>query len=105
MIKVIIAIAVLVVCIGTPIVLKICRAKRAKRKIIHVDDRRCARCGQCLKNCPNQVLVMVKDKKDLRVVVSSPEQCKGCGKCLKICRFNALKLVNRETSQCHEETN
>lgn len=91
MIKVIIAIGILAVYIGTLVLLKLFQAKRAKRKIIHVDDRRCARCGQCLKNCPNRVLVMVKDGKDLRVVVSSPEQCKGCGKCLKICRFNALK--------------
>lgn len=87
-----IAIGMLAVYIGTLAVLK---RFREKKKIISVDDRRCARCGRCLAICPNQVLVMVKDGKDLHVAVNSPERCKGCGRCLKTCRFNALKLVNR----------
>lgn len=75
------------------------RGKRAKEKVVSINNEKCIRCRQCIKACSHQVLEIVNNKDGLNVVVTSPEKCTACRKCIKSCKFGALKLTNRAKSQ------
>lgn len=54
---------------------------------------RCARCGECAKNCSNGVLFLVARKLSINRKI-----CSLCGECAKKCPSEALTIVGKETS-------
>jgi len=55
---------------------------------IVVDNKRCVRCGRCVKVCPSMVFGQEKAGADVRVV--APENCIVCGHCVAACPAAAV---------------
>ncbi|MDR0789787.1 MAG: 4Fe-4S binding protein [Bacteroidales bacterium] len=69
---------------------KLARKKKAKGKVIMVDERSCIRCNRCVERCRHNVLEIVENEHGQSVEATHPERCCACGDCLKACDFNAL---------------
>lgn len=53
-------------------------------------DSSCVKCGNCLRNCPNEAIyssIIIDDKK-----------CIGCGLCAKKCPVGAIKMVDKDVN-------
>ena len=73
-------------------------------------DRRCTRCGDCLKVCPEPQVINFKQAAACGIIASG--ECTSCGKCAAVCaenaivfapRFNARKLA-RTSQNCEQES-
>jgi len=68
-------------------------ACRATKQVQHsslkpaVIKKSCTGCGQCVKICPVNAIIMADKKSFIDQVV-----CVGCGECLCACKFNAILL-------------
>jgi ferredoxin len=71
------------------------RRKKRRNKIIHVVDKKCIRCGRCIKRCSRRVLEMEGEGDERRLAIKNPDKCTACGDCMGRCKFNALELVER----------
>jgi ferredoxin len=69
-----------------------------KRKIIHIDDRLCNGCGQCIPNCPEGALQMIDGKARL----ISDLFCDGLGACIGECPVGAITVEEREAEAYDE---
>jgi len=56
-------------------------------------QKKCIKCSECIKNCPNQALSL-----DTRKLSVNRKVCSLCGECAKKCPSEALSIVGRETS-------
>ena len=75
-----------------------------------VASRRCTRCGDCLKVCPEPQVINFKQAAACGIIASG--ECTSCGKCAAVCaenaivfapRFNARKLA-RTSQNCEQES-
>jgi len=71
------------------------RSKKSEKKIVHVIDANCARCGNCIRKCRHHILEMVKSETGMHIEVKHPDKCSGCGDCVSSCHFDALELIKR----------
>jgi len=55
---------------------------------IHLNERACIDCGECISICPNEVFSFNPDWK----LVLTEELCVLCGKCVDVCPRQALTL-------------
>lgn len=55
----------------------------------------CTRCGDCIKVCPENILMLVRGYPEVRF---SQGECSFCGKCRDACRPHALKAEGRPWS-------
>lgn len=59
-----------------------------------VDPEKCQGCGQCLKICPFNAYLPLKNGDRAQVNLS---RCYGCGICRSVCPAEAISLVDRES--------
>ncbi len=57
-------------------------------KDIRIDRPKCNGCGECVDNCPGDVLEIIDDV----LVASHPEDCHGCHTCEDVCENEAIKV-------------
>ncbi len=55
---------------------------------VEIDSAKCEGCGECVDNCPAEVLEMQDDK----AVVADPDECLGCESCVSVCPSGAATL-------------
>jgi pyruvate ferredoxin oxidoreductase delta subunit len=55
-----------------------------------IDNEKCIRCQQCIKNCPEKSMSFEKEKNEIKF---NEDFCKGCGICSEICPSGAIKMT------------
>jgi len=70
-----------------------------KRNIVHIDEKKCDGCGQCIPNCAEGALQIIDGK--ARIVDDS--YCDGLGACLGHCPRDAITILEREAPEFDEE--
>ena len=60
-----------------------------------VERKKCVGCGQCVKNCPEDAIILDDKKK----AVIDREKCVGCGQCVVVCRYGAPTVEWEESSE------
>lgn len=80
-----------------------------------VNRDNCVACGKCVSDCPQHIIQLVPEKKQVHVLCSSKDKaavtrkncsngCIGCGKCTKVCKFEAItvedNLARIDTDKC-----
>ncbi len=68
----------------------------ANRKIIEIDRDKCNGCGLCTTACAEGALALDGENK---AVLVREIYCDGLGACLDVCPTDALKVVERESSE------
>jgi NAD-dependent dihydropyrimidine dehydrogenase PreA subunit len=62
--------------------------------VITVDIDKCQGCGDCVDNCPNQILAVVEeDGKKYAMVTGDPDECIGCLSCESSCEEGAITVT------------
>lgn len=72
------------------------KKNKLRKKVIHVIDDNCARCGNCIRKCNLNVFELVQNEKGLHIEVKYPSMCSGCGDCINACKFSALEFVEQK---------
>jgi len=63
-----------------------------------IDPDACIGCGDCLKQCPNEVFVLDENKG--KMVVAEPENCVVlCDKCADFCATEAISFPDKEETK------
>ena len=66
---------------------------------------KCMRCGECVKHCPNNALILTPDG-----IVTNNDLCAMCGKCAEVCPTKAMEMtgeimtVEQVMTQIRKET-
>lgn len=62
--------------------------------IVSVDIDKCKACGDCVENCPNEMIVLVEeDGKKYALFNGSPDDCIGCLSCEESCEEGAITVT------------
>ncbi len=90
-------------CLGMGDCVRVCEFGAIKiiNGVAVVDRNQCVGCGVCVRECPNNVIVMERKKDDIFILCKNKDRgavtmkkcsvgCIGCGKCKKVCKFDAI---------------
>lgn len=66
--------------------------KMLSKKYAQADQKRCAACGACMKECPKDAVQIWKGC----YALIDREQCIGCGKCSRVCPADCIQVRARE---------
>lgn len=58
-----------------------------------IEAGKCTGCGACLRICPHEVLIRIKDDQGDLCYRTEPAACTGCGLCADVCDEDALQLA------------
>lgn len=65
-----------------------------KQRKLAIVSQECVACGNCVKYCPTQAIVI---NKGICAVVDA-QKCVGCGKCAKACPAGIITIADREVN-------
>ncbi len=65
------------------------------RKIVHIDEKKCDGCGECVPSCEEGAIQIIDGK--ARLV--SDVYCDGLGACLGRCPQDAIKIIERDAGE------
>lgn len=98
-------------CMGYGSCVKVCGegAIQIVNGLAVVDVDKCIGCGKCVNECPNHLIMMIPEKKPVRVRCHSQSRgkdvmkacqagCIGCKKCERTCKFGAITVTNNLAS-------
>lgn len=61
--------------------------------IITIDIEKCKACGDCIENCPQQLITLVEEAgKKYALFTGNPDECSGCMSC-ETCEDNAVTIT------------
>ncbi len=62
--------------------------------IIEIDVAKCKGDGDCVENCPVEILeIREENGKKIAVVAGDPDECLGCLACEEMCEEGAIKIT------------
>ena len=78
-------------------------AIKIENSIATIDSEKCKSCGRCVKECPNNLIIMLPHKNKIHVACNSADNgkitrssckvgCIACKMCEKVCKFDAIKV-------------
>lgn len=67
-------------------------SQSGKDKIVYW-EKRCIKCGKCIKSCPNNALTFKEGK-----VFKNRSRCSNCGLCTEVCQVMAMEKIEKEVS-------
>lgn len=56
-------------------------------------DRKCLKCGTCIRLCPQKALDFAGDR-----IIQDKERCRRCGVCVKSCQARAVEFAGRKVA-------
>ena len=62
--------------------------------IVTVDLDKCQGCGDCVENCPNEILALAEENgKQYAMLTGDPDDCIGCLSCESSCEEGAITVT------------
>ncbi|MEM3400068.1 MAG: 4Fe-4S binding protein [Candidatus Micrarchaeia archaeon] len=64
-----------------------------------VDKEKCIRCGTCVLYCPEGIIRIIPNDKNVKPkdkdIITDYDYCKGCGICAAVCPVKCIKMVDK----------
>ena len=64
--------------------------------VVTIDRQMCKKCGECVRTCPNEVLVL--DDEHVRFAEDDAFGCISCGHCMMVCPEGSITVAGRSIS-------
>ena len=62
--------------------------------IVEIDIEKCSACGDCIENCPEEMIAMVEENgKKFAMFTGDPDACSGCLSCESSCEEGAVTIT------------
>lgn len=65
------------------------------RGAIVIDAEKCTGCGLCVRDCPAEGLILIKESRDEFKLIHYPARCAYCGQCEDSCLRGAISHSNK----------